>query len=126
MDTSCDSPLEDCQSPEELLERVDNLVKPYSTDITAIRFFCHQCDISSILCMIDVAANASEIGAAIGGMVFGFSLVCRNINPIRHDFLCANREGGRFNAPLCSKCNGAHSPWMLREKQKPGLTSGQI
>jgi len=75
--------LEECGSTDEVLERIGNLVKPYSADITRIRLLCHKGDMSSILCMIDAAVNASAIAAAIGGIVFGFSLVCRTISPVR-------------------------------------------
>ena len=104
MDTLCVSHLEGSATAEEVIQRLESLVSPYSADITSIRLFCHEHDRDSVLCSLDATANAPAIAAAIGGMVFGFSLVCRNVNPVRSDFRCPNRQNGMFQLPSCGQC----------------------
>ena len=109
MDSVCVSYLEGSASADEVMQRLENLVSPYSADITSLRLFCHEHDRDSVLCSLDAAANAPAIAAAIGGIVFGFSLVCRNINPVRSDFRCPNRQSGIFLMPSCGQCSCEYS-----------------
>jgi len=104
MDSLSVSRPEESASVEEVMQRLEDLVRPYSADITSIRLFCHKNNRDSMLCSVNASANAPAIATAIGGIVFGFSLACRNVFPLKDDFRCPNRQGETFLMPSCSQC----------------------
>ena len=69
-------------SPGKALERIVALTRPYATDVSNVDFICNKLISDSILCTVTVMANASLIGSAIGGIVYGTTLVCRAIGPL--------------------------------------------
>jgi len=109
MDSLSISRLEESASAEEIMQRLENLVSPYRADITSIRLFCNERVRDGVLCSLNAAANAPAIATAIGGMVFGFSLVCRSIHPLRGDFRCPNRHNGMSQMHYCGKCSCEYS-----------------
>ena len=109
MDSVSVARLEASASVEEVMQRLDDLVRPYGADISSIRLYCHEHDRASVLCSVNATANAPAIAAAIGGRVFGFSLACRNVHPVRSDFRCPNRQKGIFLMPACSQCGRDYS-----------------
>ena len=103
------SRLKESANAEEVMQRLEDLASPYRAHITSIRLFCNERDRDSVLCSLNATTNAPAIATAIGGIVFGFSLVCRGIDPVRGDFRCPNRHNGMLRMPSCNKCGREYS-----------------
>ncbi len=96
--------LEKCITPEEILQRLNELTKPYAEDIVGISLYCNKDTADRIFCGINVNANAQAIASAIGGDANGDLLVSREIRPTWSDFRCVNREGATLLMSVCSMC----------------------
>ena len=68
--------------PRQASERIVALTRPYATGVSNVDFICNKLISDSILCTVTVMASASLIGSAIGGIVYGTTLVCREICPL--------------------------------------------
>ena len=97
--------LEQCISPAEILQRLNELTKPYAQDIAGISLYCNKDTADRIFCGINVNANAQAIASAIGGEANGEFLVSREIHPIWSDFRCVIRESGTLLMAACSRCS---------------------
>ena len=93
--------------PGEILERIAALTSPYAADVAKIELICNKLTSDSILCTLTVTANASSIASAIDGIVYGTRLVCREIRSLNGAFRCNNRQDGRMEAPICTRCSTA-------------------
>ena len=125
------SRLEESASVDEVMQRLDDLVRPYRAGITSIRLFCHEHARDSVLCSVNAPASAPAIARAIGGIVFGFSMACRNLHLAKDDFRCPNRHRGTFLKPVCGKCSreyllteAAPGGWLATDPEKPGTDRG--
>lgn len=95
---------EDAESPEEVFECVVNLAGRFRGAIKSITLLCNAGTADSILCSINVRADAPRIANAIGGGVLG-SFLYREIRPVRNNFLCMKRQDGKLKLDSCS-CGG--------------------
>jgi hypothetical protein len=91
--------------PGEILERIAALTRPYAADVAKIELICNKLTPDSILCTLTVTAKASAIASALGGIVYGTTLVCREIRSLGREFRCDNRQDGRMEAPICTRCS---------------------
>ena len=96
--------LEDAESHEEVFECVVNLAGRLRGAIKSITHLCNKGTANSILCSINVRADALSIANAIGGGALG-SFLYREIHPVRNNFLCMKRQDGKLKSNSCS-CGG--------------------
>ena len=95
---------EDAESPEEVFECLVNLAGRFRGAIKSIALLCNKGSADSILCSVNVRADALRIANAIGGGALG-SFLYREIRPVRNDFLCMKRQDGKLKSSSCS-CGG--------------------
>ena len=95
---------EDAQNPDEVFECVVNLAGRFRDAIKSITLSCNKGTADSILCSVNVRADALKIANAIGGGALG-SFLYREIRPVRSNFLCMKRQDGRLESDSCS-CGG--------------------
>ena len=95
---------EDAQTPDEVFECVVNLAGRFRDAIKSITLSCNKGTADSILCSVNVRADAPRIANAIGGGVLG-SFLYREIRPVRNNFLCLKRQDGKLKSNSCS-CGG--------------------
>ena len=93
--------------PGEILERIAALTSPYAADVAKISLICSKLTPDSILCTVSVRAKAWTIASALGGIVYGTRLVCREIHLLSGEFRCDNRQDGRMEEPICARCSTA-------------------
>ena len=103
----CEPQPEDAENPEEVFECVVNLAGRFRDAIKSIALSCNEGTADSILCSVNVKADALKIANAIGGGALG-SFLYREIRPVRSNFLCMKRQDGKLQSNSCS-CGGGVS-----------------
>lgn len=95
--------LHEATSPDDIVRRIHENGQHHG-GILSIRFFCGSSEADAILLMVDAGEHSQRCAETFGGLLFGGVAACR-VFPVRADFDCAGRSGGRLTGSSCDRCN---------------------